>query len=167
MQTNKQFNSTCTIDETARTILIRGAFTESGVDGWTGPVTILLNDVKNPETNKVGTGFSIRTYADPDTKYNIDALGSGVLIPLLNCMFPCRTCLSDNPTVCTSCWLKNTDEIKAQYFNRLNDQGGVCESSCRDGTTSDGNPNKVCISCDPSCAKCLDLGNVGDRRRCL
>ena len=157
------YNNSCTIDEVTRTIKIKGVFALTGQDGYNGKVTIRLDKVKNPQDNQIGTGFEIRTYADPDNQFSIDQLANNVIIPLLQCMYPCQTCSPSDPTVCTSCWLGG----KAQYYTKLSDAGGVCESSCRTGYTSNGNPNKVCQFCDPSCASCRDTATVGDIVQCL
>ena len=61
----------------------------------------------------------IRTYADINMIYNIDSSHPELMIPRLNCDFPCRTCLLDDPKKCTDCWLKDSDEIKDQYFNQI------------------------------------------------
>jgi hypothetical protein len=87
----------------------------AGIDGFSAPVTINLY-VQNPATNKIGSGFLIWTYADAGMMYNIDVSEPDLLIPLLNCQFPCRTCLLANPEKCNSCWLLSTDDVKEQYF---------------------------------------------------
>lgn len=166
--TNKALNNTCTIDETARTILIKGAFGDADSEGYSSNVTIYLNDVRNPETNKdEKNGFGIRTYLDDSLRYNIDKLSNDVLVPALDCTFPCRTCSKDDPNVCTSCWLFTQDEVTSQFYVRKSDLGGVCLDSCPAGMTSDGNPQKVCVQCDPSCQTCYDWGEIGDRKRCI
>ena len=42
-----------------------------------------------------------------------------------------------------------------------------CKLSCPDGYTSNGDPNKVCVPCNPMCATCRDDGNVGDKDLCM
>jgi hypothetical protein len=88
-------------------IVITGAFIDQ--ESFPGAVTILLDGVRNPETNAPGgSGFVIKTYADSELKYNMDEMQSNVLVPSLSCTYPCRTCSSNDPTVCTSCWVNTT-----------------------------------------------------------
>lgn len=96
----------CKVDTLNKMILIQDSFNETdNSTGYSGVVTIQLNDVMNPQTNQLGTGFQIRTYADAEMKYGIDLLDNTLLIPRLDCNFPCKSCSLTDPDVCTSCWL--------------------------------------------------------------
>ena len=51
----------CSIDLADRSIVIKGMFTTD----YKGPITVILDKVRNPVTNRPGNGFQIHTYSDP------------------------------------------------------------------------------------------------------
>ena len=71
-------------------------------------MTITLSDVTNPRHTKGITGFNLRTYADADFLYLMDA-AENVMVPRLTCNYPCATCRSDDPNLCTSCFADQSD----------------------------------------------------------
>jgi proprotein convertase subtilisin/kexin type 5 len=43
----------------------------------------------------------------------------------------------------------------------------TCEPFCAAGYTTNGNQDKHCEKCDPSCASCAENGEVGDKAKCI
>lgn len=50
-------NGECKVDNTARLITVKGIF--AGQGGYKDEIKIVIEDVKNPATNKEGNGFVI------------------------------------------------------------------------------------------------------------
>jgi len=57
-----EFTDKCTVSEVTRLITLKGVFAENS--GYKGPITITVDEVKNPANNKVVNGFVIQTYQD-------------------------------------------------------------------------------------------------------
>jgi hypothetical protein len=101
----------------------------------------------------------------------VGKIGDGALVPALECEYPCYKCLSSDTDYCTECWddIYIGDAIEyysyAKYLQAL-DSDQTCLAKCEDGFTSNGDPEKVCIGCDISCATCFDFGEVGDASKC-
>ena len=93
----------------------------------------MLTGVINPLNNKErGVGFEIRTYADSNQVYRIDKLNNDVLIPQLNCLFPCASCVESEKANCESCWTQEWSEEKYFYIDEATDFG-TCGLQCPDG----------------------------------
>jgi hypothetical protein len=101
--TNGQYTSNCVINTSTRTIKITGVFASS--TSYTSSISIELGTVTNPTDNSVLNGFIINTYNDVNMVYNIDVLNNNILLPSLECNYPCETCSTSNKNDCTSCWL--------------------------------------------------------------
>lgn len=127
-------------------------------------VQVELYPVTNPRDNRVLNGFKIETYDDTGVSYIIDTLGDNLLKPKTDCNYPCKTCLGSDMNFCLSCWADSQE-----VFLQSKDGGlQTCQTSCDQGRgfTTNGDRNKVCGKCDPTCKSCLDEGNVGDKLRC-
>jgi len=99
VMTNRLWENVCTLDEINRTINILNVFSETTT--FNSEVTITLVGVINPQNNKErGSGFTIRTYADNSQIYWIDQLLSDILVPVLDCTYPCRGCLESDKLYC-------------------------------------------------------------------
>ena len=112
VETTKSYpKSVCTYDYINRQILITGVFNQASSPGFNGDIIITLTDVTNPLDNQFSTrrldtnGFIVRTFTDSTMVYRIDRVDDNVLLPQLECSFPCYTCLADNTAWCTSCYL--------------------------------------------------------------
>lgn len=57
-----EFTDKCTVSAETRLITISNIF-GSNV-GYKGPITITVDNVKNPSTNKITSGFVVQTYHD-------------------------------------------------------------------------------------------------------
>lgn len=127
-------------------------------------VQVELSPVKNPRDNRVLNGFKIETYDDTGLRFPIDRLEDNLLKPKTECNFPCKTCLGSDMNFCLSCW-SDSQEVFLQSKD-----GGLqtCQTSCDQsrGFTTNGDRNKICVKCDPTCKTCIDEGNVGDKFRC-
>ena len=100
------------------------------------------------------SGFTITTYADILQIYRIDFLGPDVLVPTLDCDFPCWTCYENERDNCESCWTFDWSEMK--YFYTADNGKGICDKQCPDGMTRDNSDSYRCIDCDVSCSRCKD-----------
>jgi len=85
-------------------MIIKGAFSSQN-DGFFGSIQIEITPVINPRDNRVVGSFSLFTFDDADQKFAIDRLPEGLLIPKLDCNYPCRSCLGSDPNYCLTCWL--------------------------------------------------------------
>lgn len=140
-------------------------------------MTVSLINFMNPPDNRENYGFHIRTYYDSEATNLIDSSLPDLLIPKLECDYPCRTCVnSDDPaqtteerSMCTSCWVSETSPLK-YFMPNLNedtgerlDTGGICQEACDDGFTRNGKDNHVCERCEVQCLTCTE----DDRNYCL
>ena len=71
------FDSNCQVDDESRLITVTGIFSSNA--GYLGPITIELDNVKNPATNRIGNGFVIQTYYDANQDYIQDKLDDFIL----------------------------------------------------------------------------------------
>ena len=95
--------------------------------------------------------FQVEIYEDTSKVYIIDKASSG-LIPGLECVMPCRTCISNSePDQCTSCHTTETDGY--EFLPYL--QGNTCVSECPDGMYAD--KYGTCQACFFKCATCSDV----------
>lgn len=166
--TNKKISNVCTLDLTSRKITITGAF--AGIDASTrfsASILIELYPIRNPIDNRVVNAFIIETFDDAAISQKIDTLADNLLFPTLECNYPCKTCLGSDPDYCLSCWADDTKSF-LQYTSSSSDPLGTqtCQENCNTGFTTNGDTNKVCLSCDPMCATCQDTGTVGDKFKC-
>lgn len=77
----------CSVNVDSRTITITGAFAE--INGnWANQVSIELQGIKNPITNKEGEGFVIQTYEDSQQLYAMDTLKALNMQPIMDCPAP-------------------------------------------------------------------------------
>lgn len=161
VQTNTRYSDACQFKESDYSITITGVFRSQ--DDYSGDVSIVLENVINPLTNRPGNGFMITTYSDGDQTYAIDTLRDKVLMPQLPCEFPCNTCKEDDREWCTSCWQEHPND---PAFLMQTETSSTCETQCEPGWTTNGNFLKHCERCDVSCATCVDTPEVGDKNRC-
>lgn len=147
-------------------IEIYDAFLDVNEDGWQDNVSITLNGVINPESNKKIDSFTIKTYGNKELTEQIDTLPDGsTLKPKLDCDYPCKTCNGDDRTDCLSCWQDGLGGDPQYLF--VTEDGGQCLDICPIGWTTNGNPTKQCETCDESCAVCRDDGKENDKARCI
>ena len=160
--TGTSFTDKCLIDDSARTITIKGVFASS--PGYSGPISIKLQNVQNAINNKPGNGFVIQTYWDEQLNFFMDRLLDFILLPQYECKYPCQDCLSSEARdVCTACWQSPDDPSFLQDFGN----GTVtCRPKCELGFTTNGNVDKICSPCHESCLRCRDNGQVGDYKIC-
>ena len=152
--TNKAWENKCNIEPDKLTITINDVFSET-TDMFVSPVTVTMVGVNNPKNNKEkGRGFLINTYADSSRTYRVDYLPANYMVPILECDYPCRTCLASDRSFCQTCWLQEWSERK--YFYEDQNTDGTCIDKCPDGYSRDNEPNYVCLKCDISCATCKD-----------
>ena len=112
-------------------------------------VQVELYPVTNPRDNRVLNGFKIDTYDDTGLQYQIDTLKDNLLKPKTDCNYPCKTCLGSDMSFCLSCWADSSE-----VFLQSKDGGlQICQTSCDQGRgfTTNGDKNKVCVKCDPTC----------------
>ena len=138
-------------------ITIRDVFT-SATGEYRAPITITLDKIRNPVSNKDLVPFELRTYDDPDKVYPIDMLD---FIPNTPCEFPCLKCSSDR-SYCYSCW-----QSDPMSFLMTTDTFSTCKEECDSGYTRNGNANNICRECDVSCSTCIDEGQDGDMMECI
>lgn len=62
----------------------------------------MLQNVTNPVDNRINEGFTISTYTNSQMLYIIDT-AINVMVPKLNCDYPCHTCSQNNRGDCLSC----------------------------------------------------------------
>lgn len=115
----------------------------------------------NPADNRALNAFLIQTFNDQRQSEKIDKLDDDILKPSTPCSYPCKSCSSNDRNYCQSCW----SDTGLPYLMTLS--SSTCKANCDGGFTSNGNSNKVCVRCDPSCNLCVDNGNIGDRSRCI
>ena len=112
--TNKIWENKCNIEPAKLTITITEVFSESSA--FSSGITVTLVGVNNPKNNKeVGRGFLINTYDDPNKTYRVDYLPANSIVPILECNYPCRTCLASDRGFCQTCWLQDWSERKYFY----------------------------------------------------
>ena len=112
--TNKAWENKCNIEPAKLTITITEVFSES--TAFASVVTVTLVGVNNPKNNKErGRGFLINTYDDKDRTYRMDYIPANVVVPILDCDYPCRTCLASDRSFCQTCWLQEWSERKYFY----------------------------------------------------
>lgn len=118
--------------------------------------------IKNPSDNRPGNGFTIQTFEDATQVYPMDSLKDFLMLPALQCDFPCKNCDASGVgrSFCTECW----PDFQAHY---LMPTEGTCGPACLPGYTSNGNPTKRCEKCDDSCVTCFDNGQPDDKRQCI
>lgn len=155
VQTYQAFNQECVIDFENKTIKIYNVF--KGDDQYLSPIQIILEKITNPVTNLDLIPFVIKTFDDFNEEYPIDRLE---YVPLTQCNFPCKRCATDKD-YCYSCW-KDLDET----FLMATEVAATCKQSCDLGSTTNGNKDKICQSCDVTCNTCQDRGDEGDKSRC-
>lgn len=114
-------------------------------DKYQAPITITIEKIRNPVSNKDLKPFLIQTFDDQTNNYPIDQLEYA---PLTQCNYPCKRCGKDKD-YCYSCW---QDDINS--FLMTADTTSICSDKCHDGWTSNGNTNQICQQCDISCATC-------------
>ena len=144
------------IDNKFRKIKILTIF--KAADNYSAPITITLEKIRNPLTNKDLLPFVIQTFDDQASRYPIDKLE---YVPLTQCNYPCKRCSRDKD-YCYSCWQEDTSP-----FLMTGETTSVCGDSCDSGWTTNGDKNKICETCDVSCVTCQDKGMIGDRSQCL
>ena len=157
----------CSFDRTTRTVTITGVYG----DGESEEVTVKLLDIINPADNFQNEGFIVRTYSDVDATKIIDKSIADLLIPRLDCDYPCKTCVgSEDPierTTCTSCWTHSNAEFK--YFMMDFDENdeeldyGTCKAQCPPGYSRDGRDDYICEKCAIYCDQCKEM----DRDFCI
>jgi len=108
------------------------------------------------ETAATPGTFTITIYTDVTETYEIDAVTAD-LPPLLDCTWPCKTCLTSDTSYCLSCFTSGSYVFL---------QDNSCQLTCDDTWTSNGSSPKVCVTCDDSCVDCADEGNDEDKFRC-
>jgi hypothetical protein len=153
----------CRFNFDTNTVYIKGVFDGSS-EGFDGEVTVKLINIENPKDNREIKGFGIKTYSDPDSNNLIDTSTDGMLVPKLDCDYPCKSCVgSEDPlerAMCTSCWLgPYSDKPNFQPFfdsagERL--EHGVCQPQCDPGFSTDGKDTKICQQCAMYCDECDD-----------
>ena len=79
----------CEFDYSTNTVTIVGLFDHVESE----EVTVKLIDIINPSDNFVNEGFTVRTYSDSDATKIIDKSVIDLLIPKLDCDYPCKTCV--------------------------------------------------------------------------
>ena len=164
VSTNTQtFDSKCQFITSSRSIVIKDIFSKD----YSGKITIVLKNVRNPVSNKPGNGFVIQTYSDQDQNYIQDRLPDFVMMPQFECAYPCLTCIngSDKRAMCTSCWKTGLDDFQYLMFYPNGTQ--TCRPYCEAGFTTNGNKDLHCTACDESCATCQETYTVGDKNECL
>lgn len=165
--TNKLFAENCAVDVATRTIVITKVFETSAP--YSSEITIMLQNVQNPIDNRrfPHDGFDLSTYSDEAMLYIADE-AIDVMVPILNCDYPCANCMEGDRLSCTGCW-QHTDDILLKYLMTYTDpaQRGQCLSECDYNYTSNGTPDKRCTKCDESCNDCLDNGAVNDTQQCV
>ena len=153
----------CKFDQATKTVTITGVFVNS--DGYQGEITVKLIDLINPQDNRKFEAFDLRTYSDPDATLIIDQAPGDMLVPRLDCEFPCKTCVgSDNAEdrrQCTSCWTFPSSEYK-YFMPTFDDAGeqldhGQCKEICDVGFSRDGKPDYRCKKCALQCSKCEEM----------
>ena len=87
VETYQSFNQQCAIDFATKEIKILTIFKES--DNYAAPITVTLEKLRNPVSNKGLKPFVIRTYDDQAQQYPIDILEYP---PLTQCEYPCKRC---------------------------------------------------------------------------
>jgi len=96
------------------------------------------------------------TYADEARKFIIDKTEK--IKPVIECDYPCKSCLDSNRGHCLSCWQDVPSD--PQYLMPLDDKNPAqtCKSACDQGysSNSDTKKAKVCDKCDVSCDLCHD-----------
>ena len=71
-------------------------------------VELLLESLMNPDTNVVTESFKVETRTFDG--YPMDVLDSNAEVNFF-CIFPCRSCQEETPSVCESCYTATTDFI--------------------------------------------------------
>lgn len=99
----EEFASIC---KNERTILLTDSVTEKDVAPAT--IELTIESLYNPGTNLITDSFEIetRTYDG----FMMDSIVEGLSVNFY-CLFPCRTCLEETPSVCLSCYTATTDYI--------------------------------------------------------
>lgn len=128
-----------------RSILLTDAVTAKDVAPATIEVTI--ESLYNPGTNLITESFAVETRTFDG--YKIDSLDTNMAVNFY-CLFPCKSCLEETPSVCTSCYTATTD-----YVYLFDD---TCLETC---------PEKMYVvdanTITPTCALCdLPCQNCGD-----
>lgn len=113
--------SPCSVQDSSRLITATGAFASN--PGYLGKISIIVEQVLNPVTNRPGNGFVIQTYQDPAQTYIQDKLGDFILYPEFKCNYPCAECTSPDAkgpeaekNFCTACWKGNDDPLYLMFY---------------------------------------------------
>lgn len=117
--TNKLFSNNCLIDPATRTIVITKVFETSAP--YSSEITIMLQNVQNPIDNRRydHDGFDLSTYSDEAMLYIAD-IAIDVMVPTLNCDYPCASCMEGDRLSCTGCW-QHTDDISLKFLMTYTD----------------------------------------------
>lgn len=90
---------------------------------------ITINGLSNPYNNEASSSFEIVTFSSEEgVLYFIDQVIEGLTVNSL-CSYPCKNCLSNDPTHCTSCFLNSPMAFL---------QENTCLTECSDGLYYDG-----------------------------
>jgi hypothetical protein len=130
---------------------------------WSGPISVTLENVKNPSTNKNLGSYTISTYADKLQTFIVDQLEGNKMFPRINCDYPCATCSESDRAFCTSCWQDDLNDPR--YLMDYENGISTCKAGCDVGYSSNDatSTSKECQLCDESCNNCL----ASDVRECI
>lgn len=129
-ETHKAFGQDkCAIDFDARTVTITDVFK----DQYTASITVTLDTLRNPFTNRGLLPFVVKTFDDAGQVFAIDKLE---YTPLTVCHWPCKGCGSDKD-FCFSCW---ENEVGFTFL-MTQETESTCKGRCDDGWTTNGDAN--------------------------
>lgn len=129
----------CTTDTSKRTVTITNGFTFSKYTPLN--VTFVLDNLKNPSTKSITDSFQINTFTS--NGYAIDTLSTNLTVNFL-CMYPCKTCTTDNASTCLSCY---STVVEKWLYN------SQCLSTCPSTLFQDLTAN-TCSQCNSPCLAC-------------
>ena len=115
----------------------------------------LLN-IRNPELHTSPISFGALT-AHSEEFFGENGTSN---IISMECDFPCKTCDSDNPKQCTSCYTQN-NEVFDNWSLSLHMwylEESLCLSECPSHTYN--KTLTLCRNCDPLCSECVDLNTT-------
>ena len=131
------FTGTCSV-VAPNTIQVSGTFTNSAmsfsVNGITAP-TALPSDYSSIITQD-------------SSGYKIDQSDNDIIFAL-ECTLPCRSCPSDSPNTCNSCYSDVNISDFIYFDNTLN----TCNEQCVDGKYEN-TATLRCSACDDNCLTC-------------
>ena len=128
-------SASCSYTEATRTILV----TNGGPFSTT--ISFTIDGLTNPSS---GTSSTFQVYTYDGGNYEIDQKTTSLTYEYL-CTLPCNTCMTGQPSNCTSCFTSEyTDKIYLYY--------GSCLTACPTDAPPDS--SNVCASCGSGCISC-------------